>query len=109
MSYSLLWFIKINTELLRGVFTTQRFDTENPSSVFIRGDLKYNAAYIRKRNEGKKGKRKKRRGREKEGKGETGGGKEEAKGEGENSSYTLFHNAFKNTKSARKLLVHEMC
>ncbi len=27
MSYSLLWFVKINTELLRGVFTTQRFDT----------------------------------------------------------------------------------
>ncbi len=26
MSYSLLWFVKINTELLRGVFTTQRFD-----------------------------------------------------------------------------------
>ena len=27
MSYSLLWFVKINIELLRGVFTTQRFDT----------------------------------------------------------------------------------
>ena len=27
MSYSLLRFVKINTELLRGVFTTQRFDT----------------------------------------------------------------------------------
>ena len=27
MSYSLLWFVKINTELLRGVFTTQREDT----------------------------------------------------------------------------------
>ena len=27
MSYSLLWFVKINTELLRGIFTTQRFDT----------------------------------------------------------------------------------
>ncbi len=26
MSYSLLWFVKINTELLRGVFTTQRFN-----------------------------------------------------------------------------------
>ena len=27
ISYSLLWFVKINTELLRGEFTTQRFDT----------------------------------------------------------------------------------
>ncbi len=42
MSYSLLWFVKINTELLRGVFTTQRFDTSRwvvntprRSSVFI--------------------------------------------------------------------------
>ena len=27
MSYSLLWFVKMNTELLWGVFTTQCFDT----------------------------------------------------------------------------------